>query len=43
MNEDGIPRALNVKVAVKCPLWRLRSRWKQQVKKDVTQKGGRPR
>jgi hypothetical protein len=37
MNKDGIPKkVLNMKV--KCPRGKLRTRWEQQVRKDVTWK-----
>jgi hypothetical protein len=42
MNEDRIPdKGLNVKIEGRHPRVRLRSRWEQQVKKDVTQVKGR--
>jgi hypothetical protein len=44
MNEERIPKkVLNMKVKKrKCPRLKVpRSRWEQQVRKDVTQKEGR--
>jgi hypothetical protein len=34
-------KVLNMKVKVKCPRRKVRSRWEQQVRKDVTQREGR--
>jgi hypothetical protein len=34
-------KALNMKVKGKCSKGRMRSRWEQQVRKDITQKEGR--
>jgi hypothetical protein len=43
MNEERIPnKVLNMTVKGKCPRGRLRSRMEQEVRKDVTQKEGRP-
>jgi hypothetical protein len=43
MNKERIPKkALNMTVKGKCPKGRLKSRWGQQVRKDVTWSEGRP-
>jgi hypothetical protein len=43
MNKERIPKkVLYLKVKGKCPRGRPRSRWKQQVRKDVRQREGRP-
>jgi hypothetical protein len=43
MNEEKISNeVLNMRVKGKCPRGRPRSRWEQQVRKDVTKKEGRP-
>jgi hypothetical protein len=36
MNEERIPMVLNMKVKGKDPKGRVRSRWEQQARKDVT-------
>jgi hypothetical protein len=43
MNEDRIPKVLNIKVIGKCPTQELKSGWELQIRKAVIQREGRPK
>jgi hypothetical protein len=38
VTESRIPKVLNIKKTAKCTKGRSRSRWEQEIKKDITQR-----